>query len=92
MLNKSELFSHNINSVTVTLEIEAVRVVDRVSQLITMYGYATVADFFESVGLSTNYKDDKYGWKDMTGIHIVKVNDGFQVNLPKPEDLTDAQN
>ena len=52
--------------------------------MIDQYGEATVADFYELVGVTGNgYTDRSYGWKDLKQAYISRVREGFLFNLPR---------
>lgn len=62
---------------------EAEEVLSRMDELIAVYGLASVADFYELVGVTGNYTDNKYGWTDIRGASVVRVKDGYIIKLPK---------
>lgn len=68
---------------------EAEQVIDRLFDIITKYGTASVKDFFEMVGERVEYTDDKWGWTDQTfrGASWTRVRKGYLLDLPKPEAL-----
>jgi len=76
---------------TITIEYEskekAEEVIDKMSELIEQYGHATIADLYEMVGKHgyIEYMDYKYGWTDMSKIHMKTKKDGMcQVKFGKP--------
>lgn len=62
---------------------EAEEVLSRMDELIDMYRLASVADFYDLVGVTGNYTDNKYGWTDIRSASIVRVRDGYMIKLPK---------
>lgn len=68
---------------------EAEEVLYRMDELIETYGLASVADFYELVGITGRYTDNKYGWTDIQSASIVPVRDGYMIRMPKaiPLDL-----
>ena len=67
---------------------EAERVLDILQQTINDYGEATVADFYELVGVTGNgYTDRSYGWKDLSGAYVSKVREGWLFNMPRCSEL-----
>lgn len=44
---------------------EAEDVLERMEELIDMYQLVSVADFYDLVGVSGNYTDNKYGWTNV---------------------------
>ena len=43
----------------------------------------SVADFYDLVGVSGNYTDNKYGWTDIRNASVIHVRDGYMIKLPK---------
>lgn len=66
---------------------EAFVVLDRLTQLISRYAAATVADLYDLCGLETKYADNKWGWTELPGVKIVRVDSGYKLDLPKPVSL-----
>ena len=52
-------------------------------ELIATYGLVSVADFYDLVGVSGNYTDNKYGWTDIRGATTVRVGDGYMIKVTK---------
>ena len=38
-------------------------------------------------GVSKEYTDDRWGWRDLRGASIMRVAEGYVINLPRPESL-----
>ena len=62
---------------------EAEDVLERMEELIDMYQLVSVADFYDLVGVSGNYTDNKYGWTNVRKASVVRVRDGYMIKLPK---------
>lgn len=62
---------------------EAEDVLARMDELIATYQLVSVADFYDLVGVSGNYTDNKYGWTDIRNASVVRVRDGYMIKLPK---------
>lgn len=62
---------------------EAEDVLERMEELIDMYQLVSVADFYDLVGVSGNYTDNKYGWTNVRNASVVRVRDGYMIKLPK---------
>lgn len=62
---------------------EAEEVLTRMDELIDTYGIVSVADFYDLVGVTCNYTDNKYGWTNIRNAEIVRVRDGYKIKLPK---------
>ncbi|UNI72530.1 MAG: hypothetical protein [Chaetfec virus UA24_144] len=62
---------------------EALDVVEHLECLIEQYSAASVADFYELVGIDSKYTDNKYGWTDLSDVTIRRTREGYLVDLPK---------
>lgn len=61
---------------------EANDVLSKLDELIEVYGMASVADLYDLVGISGQYTDNKYGWKDIRSASHVTVRGGYLLKLP----------
>lgn len=64
---------------------EAEEVLNCLADLIDTYGVATVADFYDAVGIASEYTDNKYGWTSLRNAGSKRIRDGFILELPKPK-------
>ncbi len=62
---------------------EAEDVLSRMDELIDVYGLVSVADFYDLVGITGNYTDNKYGWTNIRSASVIRVGDGYMIKLPK---------
>lgn len=62
---------------------EAESVIDRMNEVIEMYGMVSVADFYELVDVKGNYTDNRYGWTNLRSAEPVRVKDGYVIRLPR---------
>lgn len=62
---------------------EAEEVLTRMDELVATYGIVSVADFYDLVGVTCNYTDNKYGWTNLRNAKVVPVRDGYMIKLPK---------
>lgn len=51
------------------------------------YGMVSVAEFYEFAGYPSEFTDNKYGWPELGDARIVRVRDGYILDLPKPEPI-----
>ena len=47
------------------------------------YGMVTVADMYDMSGLTAPWTASNYGWMGLRDIKVIRVRDGFILNLPK---------
>lgn len=63
---------------------EAEDVLDSMEDIIDEYGSVTVADLNDLIGITGNYTDNKYGWKDLRNARIERVRGGdYTIKFPK---------
>lgn len=62
---------------------EAEEVLSRMDELIATYGLVSVADFYDLVGITGSYTDNKYGWTDIRNASVVRIRDGYTIKLPR---------
>jgi hypothetical protein len=74
---------HNFDEIILSSRGEAKEVLDRLVDLTIDYGQATISDFYDLVGITGNFTDDKYGWTDLRSSSVSRVRDGYMINLPK---------
>lgn len=79
--------THDFDEIILATRVEADEVLDRLYDLVGKYESATVADLYDLVGISGSYTDDKWGWVDLRGAGVVRVRNGYLLDLPKPEPL-----
>ena len=63
---------------------EAEEVLSRMDELIDAYGFVTVADLYDLVGVTGNYTDNKYGWTSIRNAEPVRARGGgYILKLPR---------
>ena len=63
---------------------EAEAVLDRMGEIIDIYGMVRVADLYDLVGVTGDYTDNKYGWTNISGAKPVRIRDGrYMLDLPR---------
>ena len=75
---------HNFDEVVFNDRAEADLVLERLMDLIDTYGVATVADFYDLAGISTDYPDNSWGWERLGGAAIRRTRAGYILDLPRP--------
>ena len=75
-------------NVTLVSREDAEEVLDRMREQVEMYETpVSVADFYDLVGVSSEYTDAYYGWDDLDYARVVGVRDGWQIQLPRPRPI-----
>lgn len=62
---------------------EAEKVLMGMDELIDTYKMVSVADFYDLVGISGSYTDNKYGWTDIRDASVLRIRDGYIIKLPR---------
>lgn len=62
---------------------EAEEVLTRMDELVSTYGIVSVADFYDLVGVTCQYTDNKYGWTNIRNAQVMRVRDGYMIKMPK---------
>lgn len=63
---------------------DAEEVLNQMVDAVASYGTVSVADFYDLVGMTANYTDNKYGWYDIRNAYVQPVSGGYIIKLPKP--------
>lgn len=78
---------HRFDEIILDNRFEGEEVLDALQERLDKYGAASIADLYDFVGVTGDYTDGKYGWKDLRSAKVTRVRDGFLIDLPKPEHL-----
>ena len=63
---------------------EAEEVLDAMNDVIETYGMVSVMDLYDLVGISGQYTDNNYGWKNLRNAEPVRTRDGeYMLKLPR---------
>ena len=78
---------HDFDEIVLQSRTEAEEVIDRLFEVVSRYGSASVADLYELVGISGTHTDNKWGWTDLRGAGVSRVRGGYLLDLPEPQPL-----
>jgi hypothetical protein len=87
-LSRQQRAQHDFSDVILANRADAEDVLDAMRQLIVEYGVASVNDFYEAIGLTGDFTDDKWGWSDLRGASIRMVRGGYMFILPRTQPIT----
>jgi hypothetical protein len=79
--------SYDIGDIIVDTRGEADLVFQRMFDIINQYQAVTVADLYSLVGMTPTFTDQDWGWTDIRGAGATRINEGYVLELPKPEPL-----
>ncbi|AWN03290.1 hypothetical protein PBI_CAMILLE_43 [Microbacterium phage Camille] len=87
-LSRRDRANHQFDEVTIPSRGEAEQILDTLLELVDQYDSATVADFYNATGISTDHTDLKFGWTDLSEARIVPARGGgYILDLPRVEVL-----
>ena len=62
---------------------EADAVLSRMDEIMEEYEIVRVADLYDLVGITGEHTDNKYGWTNIRNAKIVRVRDGWKIEMPR---------
>ena len=86
-MSKQSKSNHNFDEIVIQSRIEAETILDSLRLLIEKYEVATVTDLYKCVGITADFTDNDWGWYDLSGAAVVRIREGYLVDLPGPEPL-----
>ena len=66
---------------------EATEVLDAMIAIADQYQAVTIADLWDLLGRTGEPTDENFGWVDLIGTDVVKVHEGYLLDLPRPHAL-----
>lgn len=79
---------HDFDELVIDNRGEAEEVLSKLVDFVVDYEVATVADFYDLVGVTGSFTDNKYGWDDLRGVKVVRARGGgYIIDLPRPKPL-----
>lgn len=82
VLSRSARARHDFDEIVLQSRAEAEEVIERMYDIVGKYDTATVSDLYDLVGIRGTHVDHKWGWTDMRGAGVVRVRDGYLLQLP----------
>lgn len=74
----------NIDDVVFESRGEAEMVLTSMIDIIDEYGQISVANFYELVGITGDFTDNSYGWKNLASAKVNRMREGYVIDLPRP--------
>lgn len=75
---------YDFGSITFTSKADAEEVLRQMDAIMDTYKMVTVSDFYDLVGITGDYTDQKYGWQNIRNAQVIRGRDGYYIELPKP--------
>jgi hypothetical protein len=86
-LSRRSRVRHDFDEVILESRVEAEEVIDKLYEVVSQYGAATVMDLYELVGLQSSHTDNKWGWTSLRGAGVSRSHGGYLLDLPEPQPL-----
>ena len=86
-VTKAQRARHDFDNIIIDSRQEADEVIDKLFELMSSYGYATVSDLYSMVGIESVHTDTQWGWYSMPGASPRRIRAGYLLDLPAPEFL-----
>lgn len=86
-LSREARAQHNFDEIILATRAEANEVIDQLFSLISQYEVASVADFYDMCDQERTYTDEKWGWYDLRGASVARIQSGYLLDLPRPEPI-----
>lgn len=77
---------YSLDEIIFDTRINAEALLDQLKEIIDKFGFCTISDFYDLVGLPPKhtYTINDFGWKTLDKVTVARVRNGYTLNLPKP--------
>lgn len=79
--------THDFGDILFESRQDAEEVLSAMVDLVEIYGVATVSDLYDLVGKTSAYTDRGFGWSALGSSRVVRMRDGYILDLPPVEVL-----
>lgn len=86
-MSRSARSRHDFDDIILETRGEAEDVLSHMVDLIEDYGVASVGDYYDLLGIESNFTDNKYGWINVADGYVDRVRDGYCIRLPRPREI-----
>lgn len=85
-------YRHGFQNVALPMHKDAANVREYLWEYLAIYGQVRVADFYDACGdyaahIIQQYTDNNWGWKNLDGLNVIRVPEGWILTLPEPISL-----
>lgn len=77
----------DFDEIILATRIEAETVLDQMDDLLRRYETVSIGELYEMLGLDASYTYEKWGWTDLSDAKIVRVRNGYLLELPRAESI-----
>lgn len=78
---------HKFDDIIIPSRGEAEEVLSSLVDMISQYDAVTISEFYDLVGITGDYTDQKWGWYNLADAYVDRVREGWVIVFPKPEVL-----
>lgn len=82
-ITRSNATINTVDDIVISNKTDAELVLSQLVELIDMYGFAAVSDYYELLGFVGAHTDEKYGWNDLSTASVKRVQNGWTISLPR---------
>ena len=76
---------YEVKDILFETRIEAENTLDTLKEVINTYGYASVSELYYLADVNRcTYLDNKHGWTNLDKAKVVRLRNGYTLDLPKP--------
>lgn len=83
-ISRSDMARHNFDEIYLGDNAEAMDVLENLVARVDRYGSASVADFYDYLGVTGGFTDQAYGWKNLSAAQVRQTRKGYTFDLPRP--------
>lgn len=83
-LSRRSRATHDFDEIVLESRAEGIEVIQQMYDYLAKYEQVTVGDLYGLVGITAQFTDDRWGWVDLRGADVVRVRDGYLLDLPRP--------
>lgn len=77
---------HDFRHLIIATRQEADDILNTLLDVLSKYQWVSVSDYYDLMGISGSFQDDKWGWYDLSQAVVVRTRDGgYSINLPRTE-------
>lgn len=78
---------YDYRDITFRSRVEADEALYNLRELVEDYDSAAVSDLYDLVGITGDFTDHKWGWRDLDNARVVPTYGGYRIDLPRPRPI-----
>ena len=82
--SKTTSRGHDLDEIVIPTRAEAEEVLTLLNEMVDQYGTTSVGDFYDLCGITGEFTDNRYGWDNLRNARVLRVREGYVLDLPKP--------